>query len=104
MSDDTDLIRLFAEEAILPADEDFVTGVTARIAWRKRLILAAPFGAALLLLLAIWPTWPAASTFSGNALVRPAADGRFARHVLQLAGRHGRGRRAAAQRRAVELA
>lgn len=68
MSDDTDLIRLFAEEDALPADEAFVTGVTARIVRRKRLTLAAPFGAAILLLLAIWATWPAAYTFSGNAL------------------------------------
>ena len=68
MSDDTDLIRLFAEEDTLPGDEAFVAGVTARIALRKRLAVAAPFGAALLLLLAIWATWPAAYTFSGNAL------------------------------------
>ena len=68
MNDDTDLIRLFAQEDALPADEAFVTRVTARIARRNRLALAAPFGAALLLLLAIWATWPAAYTFSGNAL------------------------------------
>ena len=68
MSDDSDLIRLFAEEDAPPADEAFVSGVTARIARRKRLALAAPFGAAALLLLAIWITWPAAYTFSDDAL------------------------------------
>ena len=67
MSDDTDLIRLFAEEDALPANEAFVAGVTARIARRKRLALAAQFGAAILLLLAIWATWPASYAFSGIA-------------------------------------
>ena len=68
MSDDTDLIRLFAEDDAFPADEAFVASVTARIARRKRLAFAAPLGAALLLLFAIWATWPAAYNFSGNAL------------------------------------
>ena len=68
MSDDSDLIRLFAAEPVLPADEAFVAGVTTRIAWRKRFAFAVPLGAAALLLLAIWATWPAAYTFSDNVL------------------------------------
>ena len=68
MNDDSDLIRLFAEEDALPADETFVAGVTARLVRRKRLALAAPLGVAMLLLFAIWATWPAAFNFSGNAL------------------------------------
>jgi hypothetical protein len=68
MTDDTDLTRMFAEAA-LPADDDaFVARVTARIAWRKRLILAMPVGLAALLLLAIWATWPAAYDFSRDVL------------------------------------
>lgn len=67
MSDDLDLQRLFTEEPA-PADEAFVAGVTARIAWRRRLAWALPAGAALLLVFAIWATWPAAYTFSGNAI------------------------------------
>ena len=67
MSDDSDLIRLFAEDDALPADEAFVSGVAARIVRRKRLAFAAPLGVAMLLLFAIWATWPAAYAFSGNA-------------------------------------
>ncbi len=68
MSDDTDLIRLFAQTAELPQDEAFVAGVSRRIAARRRLAWAWPAGAAVLLLLAIWATWPAAYTFSIDAL------------------------------------
>ena len=68
MNDDSDLVRLFAEEPTLPDDEAFVAGVTARLARRRRLAVATPVGAAMLLLLAIWATWPAAYNFSGNAI------------------------------------
>ena len=68
MSDDTDLVRLFAEEPALPADEAFVAGVAARLVRRRRLALAAPLCAAALLLVAIWATWPAALDFSNYTL------------------------------------
>jgi hypothetical protein len=69
MSDDADLTRLFAEAPDLSGDDDaFVIRVTARIAWRRRLVWLMPAGAAAALLLAIWATWPAAYDFSRNAL------------------------------------
>lgn len=66
MSDD--LTRLFAQAPDLPGDDAFVARVTGRIAWRRRLAWLIPAGAAALLLLAIWATWPAAYDFSRNAL------------------------------------
>lgn len=68
MSDDTDLTRLFAETADLPADEAFVARVTRRIGWHRRLTSAMPVGLAAVLLLAIGATWPAAYAFSADAL------------------------------------
>lgn len=68
MSDDLDLIRMFAQAAPLLEDDAFVAQVTARIAWRRRVLWAMPAGAAALLVLAIWATWPAAYGFSTDAL------------------------------------
>ena len=68
MSDDLDLTRIFAEAAPPPGDEAFVAQVTSRIAWRRRVLWAMPAGAAALLVLAIWATWPAAYGFSTDAL------------------------------------
>ncbi len=68
MSDDLDLTRMFAETAPAPEDDAFVAQVTTRIAWRRRVLWAMPAGAAALLILAIWATWPAAYGFSTDAL------------------------------------
>ncbi|MEJ0027071.1 MAG: hypothetical protein WDN01_13670 [Rhizomicrobium sp.] len=74
MSDDSDLVRLFAEQPDLPADDAFVAGVTARLARRRRLAVAAPFAVVAALLLAVWASWPAtrdliAESVSGIALL-----------------------------------
>jgi hypothetical protein len=77
---DTELTRLFAELAAPDtADETFVARVGARIVLQRRIAIAIPLGAALLLALAIWATWPAPYLFSlratgGVALIAEGVD------------------------------
>jgi len=66
MSDD--LNHLFAEEPSPADDETFVTRVSGRIAWNKRVLMVVPMAAFAVLLLAIWATWPMAYQLSGNAV------------------------------------
>ncbi|HEY0300895.1 MAG TPA: hypothetical protein VGC36_06170 [Rhizomicrobium sp.] len=68
MRDDADLTRLFAATDTVADDEAFVAGVASRIVRHKRAAWAFPTGAALLLVLAIWVSWPAAYAFSSEAL------------------------------------
>ncbi|MEI9996994.1 MAG: hypothetical protein WDM91_20535 [Rhizomicrobium sp.] len=77
MTDDADLIRLFAEQPVPPDDDAFVAGVAARIARRGWLMLAPPFVVVLIFALGVWATWPAVFAFSAEALrgIRLIANG-----------------------------
>lgn len=75
MNDDSDLKRLFAEAEAPAPDEAFVASVSARIRQQNRLAYAIPAVLALLLLAAIWATWPAAYMFSAEALAGIATFG-----------------------------
>jgi chromate transport protein ChrA len=70
MSDD--LARLFVEDKNPVADESFVSRVSGRIAWHKRMLFAIPLVAGALLVLAVWATWPAAYRWSGDAVADAA--------------------------------
>ncbi|MBS0470469.1 MAG: hypothetical protein JSR60_05315 [Proteobacteria bacterium] len=68
MSDDSDLIRLFAEDDSAISDEAFVSAVSARIRMRQYAVLAVPTLLTALLLAAVWATWPAAYVFSTSVM------------------------------------
>jgi len=68
MSEDTDLARLFAEQPEPSNGDAFTAGVATRVARRRQFRLWLPVVAGVLLLIAVWATWPAAKTFAVASL------------------------------------